>query len=125
MIVIDKCFNLYDYYLNKFMKWVIYCVVLCGLFEFRLFFCFLRLRLGLFRDAEKQFESALTDQSMVDTYLYVAKVYIRLDQPLAALKIYSQGLERFPDQVPFLLGQARIYEVSDAKCCEHTCVESG
>lgn len=115
-MIVDNFFILYDYYLKKLMKWVIYCVVLCGLFEFRLFFCFLPLRLGLFRDAEKQFESALTDQSMVDTYLYVAKVYIRLDQPLAAIKVYSQGLERFPDQVPFLLGQARIHEVSDTKC---------
>lgn len=67
-------------------------------------------RLGLFRDAEKQFKSALNDQPMVETYLYLAKVCIRLDQPLAAIKVYEQGLEKFPDQVPLLLGQARIYE---------------
>lgn len=31
-------------------------------------------RLGLYREAEKQFRSALNHQEMVDTYLYLAKV---------------------------------------------------
>ncbi len=37
-------------------------------------------QLGLFRDAEKQFKSALKQQSMVVLVLELAKVYIRLDQ---------------------------------------------
>lgn len=31
-------------------------------------------RLGLYREAEKQFRSALNHQEIVDTYLYLAKV---------------------------------------------------
>lgn len=38
--------------------------------------CFSPLRLGLYREAEKQFRSALNHQEMVDTYLYLTKVVI-------------------------------------------------
>lgn len=34
------------------------------------------LRLGMYREAEKQFKSALKQQEMVDTFLYLAKVSI-------------------------------------------------
>lgn len=40
------------------------------------------------------------------------KVFIGLDQPLAALDVYKQGLEKFPEET-FLMGHtARIYEVN-------------
>jgi len=65
----------------------------------------------MYRDAEKQFKSAIADQPMIDTYLYLAKVYIRLDQPLAAIDVYKQGLVKFPQEVSLLLGQARVHEV--------------
>ncbi|NXB84142.1 TTC8 protein, partial [Vidua chalybeata] len=67
-------------------------------------------RLGLYREAEKQFKSALKQQDMVDTILYLAKVYLRLDQPVTALNLFKQGLERFPGEVTLLCGIARIYE---------------
>ena len=35
-------------------------------------------RLGMFRDSEKMFKSALKQQEMIDTFLLLAKVYIRL-----------------------------------------------
>lgn len=38
-------------------------------------------RLGLYREAEKQFRSALNHQEIVDTYLYLAKV-VTLNQCL-------------------------------------------
>jgi len=65
----------------------------------------------MYRDAERQFKSAIADQPMIDTYLYLAKVYIRMDQPLAAIDVYKQGLAKFPQEVSLLLGQARVYEV--------------
>jgi len=68
-------------------------------------------RLSMYRDAERQFKSAINDQPMVDTYLYLAKVYVRLDQPLTAIEIYKQGLEKFPNELTLIVGQARIYEV--------------
>ena len=49
---------------------------------------FLNLRLGLYRDAEKQLKSALRDEHIVDTYLYLCKVYVKLDQPLTAIEVY-------------------------------------
>ncbi|MBZ3882550.1 Tetratricopeptide repeat protein 8 [Sciurus carolinensis] len=67
-------------------------------------------RLGMYREAEKQFKSALKQQEMVDTFLYLAKVYISLDQPVTALNLFKQGLDKFPGEVSLLCGIARIYE---------------
>ena len=47
-------------------------------------------RLGMYRDAERQLKSALRDQDVVDTYLYLCKVYRRLDQPLTATEVYKK-----------------------------------
>ncbi|OBS80087.1 hypothetical protein A6R68_21709 [Neotoma lepida] len=68
-------------------------------------------RLGMYREAEKQFKSALRQQEMVDTFLYLAKVYIILDQPVTALNLFKQGLDKFPGEVTLLCGIARIYEI--------------
>ncbi|XP_062946053.1 tetratricopeptide repeat protein 8 isoform X2 [Cynocephalus volans] len=67
-------------------------------------------RLGMYREAEKQFKSALKQQEMVDTFLYLAKVYISLDQPVTTLNLFKQGLDKFPGEVTLLCGIARIYE---------------
>uniref|UniRef100_A0A3P8UEM5 Tetratricopeptide repeat domain 8 n=1 Tax=Cynoglossus semilaevis TaxID=244447 RepID=A0A3P8UEM5_CYNSE len=67
-------------------------------------------RLGLYREAEKQFRSALNHQEVVDTYLYLAKVYQRIDQPVTALNLFKQGLDHFPGEVTLLTGIARIHE---------------
>ncbi|KAM6171004.1 tetratricopeptide repeat protein 8 isoform 5-T5 [Erethizon dorsatum] len=67
-------------------------------------------RLGMYREAEKQFKSALKQQEMVDTFLYLAKVYMSLDQPVTALNLFKQGLDKFPGEVTLLCGIARIYE---------------
>uniref|UniRef100_A0A3Q3L4B1 Tetratricopeptide repeat domain 8 n=1 Tax=Mastacembelus armatus TaxID=205130 RepID=A0A3Q3L4B1_9TELE len=67
-------------------------------------------RLGLYREAEKQFRSALNHQEVVDTYLYLGKVYQRLDQPITALNLFKQGLDHFPGEVTLLTGIARIHE---------------
>ncbi|XP_058605834.1 tetratricopeptide repeat protein 8 isoform X3 [Onychostoma macrolepis] len=67
-------------------------------------------RLGLHREAEKQFRSALAHQEFVDTYLYLAKVYQRLDQPITALNVFKQGLDHFPAEVTLLTGIARVHE---------------
>uniref|UniRef100_A0A8C7DQY8 Tetratricopeptide repeat domain 8 n=1 Tax=Oncorhynchus kisutch TaxID=8019 RepID=A0A8C7DQY8_ONCKI len=67
-------------------------------------------RLGLHRESEKQFRSALNHQEVVDTYLYLAKVYQRLDQPITALNLFKQGLDHFPGEVTLLTGIARIHE---------------
>jgi len=67
-------------------------------------------RLGMFRDAEKQFASALKNNVHIDTYLYLSKVYVKLDQPLNSLARLKEGNEKFPFESSLLLGMARIQE---------------
>jgi tetratricopeptide repeat protein 8 len=67
-------------------------------------------RLGMFREAEQQLKSALKQQEMVDTFLHLCKVYVRLDEPLKAIESFTKGLERFPGEVTLLTGLARIHE---------------
>lgn len=67
-------------------------------------------RLGMYRDAEKQLKSSLKQQDHVDTYLYLCKVYCRLDQPLTAIEVFKQGLEKFQGETTLMTGIARIYE---------------
>ncbi|CAM4753778.1 unnamed protein product [Rotaria magnacalcarata] len=67
-------------------------------------------RLDMLRDSEKHYLLSLEIQPMVDTYLYLAKIYLRLDQPLLSISKLQEGLEKFPYE-PFLLQAiARIYE---------------
>jgi len=49
-------------------------------------------RLGMLRDAEAQFKSAIKQQPVISTFLLLGKVYLRLDQPLAALEVYRSVL---------------------------------
>lgn len=67
-------------------------------------------QLGLLRDAEKQFRSALRQQDMLSTSLELAKVYLRLDQPGAAQDVYTRCSESFPGDTHVLLGAARVWE---------------
>ncbi|CAG0881082.1 unnamed protein product [Cyprideis torosa] len=76
--------------------------------KFQLGKCYFRM--GLLRDAEKQFLSALKQQEMIFPYLFLAQVYVRLDQPLSAIETYDRGLQMFPKEVRLLAGKARILE---------------
>jgi tetratricopeptide repeat protein 8 len=67
-------------------------------------------RLGLFRDAEKQYLSALKQHSCVDSYLYISKVYAKLDQPLNSINKLKEANQRFPFETTILQGIARIHE---------------
>lgn len=39
-----------------------------------------------------------------------SQVYLRIDQPMAALEVYRTGLDKFPNEISLLTGVARIYE---------------
>lgn len=68
-------------------------------------------KMSMLRDAEKQFRSAIKhNESTVDAFLWLAKVYIRLDQPLAAMQVYREGLEKFPGDIFLCSYLARIHE---------------
>lgn len=66
--------------------------------------------LGLYREAEKQFASSIKTQPMAATYLELANVSLRLDQPKNALLLYAQGADRFPADTTLQLGAARVHE---------------
>jgi len=67
--------------------------------------------LDMLRDSERHYLLSLEVQPMVDTYLYLAKVYLRLDQPLLAISKLQAGLEKFPYEPCLIQAIARIYEV--------------
>uniref|UniRef100_A0A915DCQ8 Tetratricopeptide repeat protein 8 n=1 Tax=Ditylenchus dipsaci TaxID=166011 RepID=A0A915DCQ8_9BILA len=67
-------------------------------------------RLGMLREAEKQFNSSLKNCQMVETYGYLAKVYRKLDQPLSSIEHLQKGLHQFPNDITLLTSLARIYE---------------
>ncbi|WIA20159.1 hypothetical protein OEZ85_006009 [Tetradesmus obliquus] len=67
-------------------------------------------QLGLLRDAEKQLASAAKNQDMLVLTHQLAKISTRLDQPLAALSLFSEAAGRHPGDIGLLLGQARLQE---------------
>ena len=44
----------------------------------------------MYRDAESQFRSSLKHFSTIDMFLFLGKVYVKLDQPLSALDYYKR-----------------------------------
>ncbi|CCD74239.1 Tetratricopeptide repeat protein 8 [Caenorhabditis elegans] len=68
------------------------------------------LRLGMLQDATKQLQSSLEQKKLIETFALLSKAYNRVDQPMAALKTYSAGLEVFPENVTMLTGMARVQE---------------
>jgi len=66
--------------------------------------------LGLFREAEKQFASAIKTQPMVVAHLQLAKVALRLDQPKTALDIYQRACDKFPHDTSLMVGIARVHD---------------
>eukprot|EP01006_Ploeotia_vitrea_P022084 TRINITY_DN54499_c0_g1_i1.p1 TRINITY_DN54499_c0_g1~~TRINITY_DN54499_c0_g1_i1.p1 ORF type:complete len:486 (-),score=258.48 TRINITY_DN54499_c0_g1_i1:42-1499(-) len=67
-------------------------------------------QLGMYRDAERQFRSALKTQEMISLFLELAKLYLRLDQPNTALDMYMKATEKFPGETSLILGMARVYD---------------
>lgn len=51
--------------------------------------------------------------SHIDTALLLARVYVKIDQPLAAIDILENALKKFPGEVSLMTHQARILELMD------------
>lgn len=70
-------------------------------------------RMGLIREAEQQLASALRhkDGEHVVTYLELAKIFLRQDQPVRALSLLEVAHERFPDDTHVQLAVARTHEL--------------
>lgn len=69
------------------------------------------LALGNARSAEQPLRNALIQCPHPDTVLLLARVYIKIDQPLAALEVCRAALERLPGESMLLTQQARIFEL--------------
>lgn len=66
-------------------------------------------KIGLMREAERQLRSCLKDPMVTcDPFLWLGKVFIRMDQPLSAMEVYREGMDRFPRDLHIHL--ARIHE---------------
>ena len=66
------------------------------------------LRLGHPRNAEKHFRYSIQAEPTLLSYIGLAKVYVKLDQPLGALDTCEKGLEKFPSDVTLLTEMARF-----------------
>jgi len=69
------------------------------------------LKLGLLRDAEQQFRSSIKIQPVINTFLNLCNVYLRMDVPNNALDLMIEASEKFTSEPRFLLGAARIYDM--------------
>lgn len=52
---------------------------------------------------------ALLIEPMLISYVGLAKVYVKMDQPLAAIEVCEKGLDKFPLDVSLLTEMARYY----------------
>ena len=68
------------------------------------------LKLGMVKEAERQFLSSLKTQDMVLTHLELAKVSMRRDQALKTIEVYQDGLKSHPFEVHLYTGISRSYE---------------
>ncbi|CAG9863381.1 unnamed protein product [Phyllotreta striolata] len=66
--------------------------------------------MNLIREAEQQLRSAVKQHYNVETFVRLARVYSRVDQPLSAIDICKSGLEIFPKDVTIMTELGRLYE---------------
>jgi tetratricopeptide repeat protein 8 len=68
-------------------------------------------KLGLFREAERQFRSSIKAQPTINTYLELCNVYMRMDLPNTALDLLTEASEKFTAEPRILLGIGRLYDM--------------
>lgn len=67
----------------------------------------MKVRLGLVRQIVQATTDWYYQMNSTDGLLLMAKSYLIIDQPLAALEVYKKGLEKFPKDTIILSGIAR------------------
>ena len=68
-------------------------------------------KLGMLRDAEQQLRSSLKIQPIINTYLELCNVYLRLDLPNTAIDVLTEASEKFTAEPRLLIGIARIHDM--------------
>ncbi|GAB0089111.1 tetratricopeptide repeat protein 8 [Sergentomyia squamirostris] len=69
------------------------------------------LTLGNPRKAEQFLRTSLSHSAHPDVVLLLARVYLKIDQPIAALEVCRAALDKLPGEVSLLTQQARILEL--------------
>jgi tetratricopeptide repeat protein 8 len=65
----------------------------------------------MYREAEKQLLSSLKIQPIINTYLELVNVYLRLDLPNTALDVLHEASANFTAEPRLVLGMARIQDM--------------
>eukprot|EP01016_Furgasonia_blochmanni_P050532 TRINITY_DN7821_c0_g2_i4.p1 TRINITY_DN7821_c0_g2~~TRINITY_DN7821_c0_g2_i4.p1 ORF type:complete len:494 (-),score=70.15 TRINITY_DN7821_c0_g2_i4:38-1519(-) len=68
-------------------------------------------QLGLYREAEKQFTSALKTEDVIGIHLELSRIYVRLDQPNTAIDLLNRALTKYPHEISLILNISRIYDM--------------
>ena len=68
-------------------------------------------KLGLYREAEQHFRSALKQHVNVDIFLRLILIYKKLDQPLNALDVCQRASKIFPDETSYAIEAARLGKI--------------
>ncbi|KRX09628.1 hypothetical protein PPERSA_09298 [Pseudocohnilembus persalinus] len=68
-------------------------------------------QLGMFREAESQFNSSIRNENIIKTQLELSRTYVRLNVPQKAIEIFQKALENHPHEIAFIIGIARIYDI--------------
>lgn len=65
-------------------------------------------KLGLLREAEEHLKSCIGDPGTnVDPFLWLGKVYLKMDQPLSSIEIYKAGVDKFPEELTVALARVK------------------
>ncbi|XP_035772907.1 tetratricopeptide repeat protein 8-like [Anopheles albimanus] len=67
--------------------------------------------IGSPREAEPYLRQALPELLHPDVVLLLARIYVKIDQPMAALEVCRAALEKLPHEITLLTQQARILEL--------------
>ncbi|ETN65764.1 tetratricopeptide repeat protein, tpr [Anopheles darlingi] len=67
--------------------------------------------IGCPREAEPYLRKALQELLHPDVVLLLARIYVKIDQPMAALEVCRTALEKLPNEIVLLTQQARILEL--------------
>lgn len=74
-------------------------------------------KLGLLREAEDHLKSCINHKgTSVDPFLWLGRVYLKMDQPLAAIEVYKAGIKKFPEELTVALARVReaLNQMDDA-----------
>lgn len=68
-------------------------------------------KMGMIKEAEAQFLSAIKNQDMIVLHLELVKVAVRQDQPMRAIDLFDKALKIYKNESSLRIGIARIHDL--------------